>query len=163
MRLALIVLIWLGAAASTPVTRKLQPVNDTVSAAAAATTTTISPSNSMRHKGKIEIQSPSAKVSKEDLISWITYAMRLMASKINITLATAEHDDSLPRENIEKLRNSSLLLNHFIDDLKEETKRSNATKSLTSAGFKVILASARHFHREYECVIESLYTDLSRE
>uniref|UniRef100_A0ABD2XVF4 Uncharacterized protein n=1 Tax=Trichogramma kaykai TaxID=54128 RepID=A0ABD2XVF4_9HYME len=156
MRLALIVLIWLGATASTPVTRKLQPVNDTVSAAAVKT---VSPSNSTLHKGKIEIQSPAAKVSKEDLISWISYAMRLMASKINITLATAEHDDSLPRENIEKLRNSSLLLNHFIDDLKEETKRFNATKSLMSAGFKVILA--RHFHWTRECVFESLHTDLS--
>ena len=55
---------------------------------------------------QVDVAIPLKIQTREDLISWVTYAMRIMASKINITLGDTNRTDS--KNTPEKRLNESL-------------------------------------------------------
>lgn len=78
--------------------------------------------------GQVELTLPLKITSKEELVTWATYAMRLMASKINITLADSE--DKMAPEKLQKLKNSTGIITKIIDKISDDMKKkTNGTKS----------------------------------
>lgn len=73
------------------------------------------------HTGKVEVTLPFKITTKEELITWVTYAMRIMASRINITLASAD-PEVMPPEKMEKLKNSSVVINNFLEKMNNDER-----------------------------------------
>ncbi|XP_058804413.1 uncharacterized protein LOC131671756 [Phymastichus coffea] len=90
------------------------------------------------HSDKVEVTLPYKIMSREELITWVTYAMRLMASKINITLADADPMQT-PPEKIEKLRNSSEAINHLLEKMNNGEK-----KVVEKEKMKTVAMSSKH-------------------
>ncbi|KAJ8679329.1 hypothetical protein QAD02_015116 [Eretmocerus hayati] len=70
------------------------------------------------------------KITRDEIITLVTYAMRVMASRINVTLHNAEVE-KLPAEKIEILRNSSVAIDRFLKKMSSEaqTRKDNKMKS----------------------------------
>lgn len=133
-------LLWLGFSLSYPTT-KLNPVS-----------VNVYPNDSTRlevgttHTDSVELTLPVKIMTKEELITWVTYAMRIMASRINITLAAVDSEET-PPEKIEKLRNSSVAINHLLERMNSEEKKrlegrmpvyAKSTKMMSMSSLKVL-------------------------
>ena len=141
-RAILIFLTWIGLVVSYPASTKLDLVPVLVSQ---DDTTKLEVGTT--HTGRVELTLPLKITTKEELITWMTYAMRIMASRINITLASADAEH-VPPERIEKLKNSSMAINHFLEKMNHtekgvEMKMPEAhkiTKTMATSGVKVNIA-----------------------
>ncbi|OXU29757.1 hypothetical protein TSAR_014807 [Trichomalopsis sarcophagae] len=110
-----VLLLWIGLGTSYPTT-KLEPV---------PSNTTMADQTMVEvgatHTGKVELTLPFKITTKEELVTWVTYAMRIMASRINITLASAD-PEVMPPERIEKLKNSSVVINNFLEKMNNDER-----------------------------------------
>lgn len=136
-------LLWIGLGTSYPTT-KLEPV---------PSNTTVSDRTMVEvgatHTGKVEVTLPFKITTKEELITWVTYAMRIMASRINITLASAD-PEVMPPERIEKLKNSSVVINNFLEKMNNEdrTKPSDDERSMTDIRLNTMQDDRRYLQDE---------------
>lgn len=125
----LVLILGIGLGASHPAT-KLEPVQgDGAKVQVGSSRTDL-----------VELTLPLKITNKEELITWVTYAMRLMASRINITLADVEN--KMAPEKVEKLKNSTAVISKLIDkmsgDMKKKPDGAKTVKSVM-ASFKVLL------------------------
>jgi hypothetical protein len=98
-----------------------------------------------RYTDQVEFTIPFKIANKAELVTWVTYAMRMMANRINVTLEAPNPEIS--PEKIEKLRNSSIIINHLIDTINsmermnkssEEQNKPENTKISNTMSFSTV-------------------------